>query len=124
MHYDWLVLCPGSTYADGPIKNFKGSCDDRRAVIHVRSKWKSGPMPATDCLSERSQHCLSWCCSATTLRAQGASAKSFVAFSTKDSHFLGHGRQDEHKRLMAADKVLVIGGGIVGVELAGALDDI
>lgn len=29
--------------------------------------------------------------------------------------------QDEHKRLMAADKVLVIGGGIVGVELAGAL---
>ena len=31
------------------------------------------------------------------------------------------GLQDEHKRLMAADKVLVIGGGIVGVELAGAL---
>ena len=29
--------------------------------------------------------------------------------------------QDEHKRLMAAEKVLVIGGGIVGVELAGAL---
>jgi len=29
--------------------------------------------------------------------------------------------QDEHKRLMAADKVVVIGGGIVGVELAGAL---
>ena len=28
--------------------------------------------------------------------------------------------QDEHKRLMAAKKVLVIGGGIVGVELAGA----
>ena len=36
VHYDWLVLCPGSTYADGPIKNFKGSCEDRRAVIHVR----------------------------------------------------------------------------------------
>ena len=36
VHYDWLVLCPGSTYADGPIKNFGGSCEDRRAVIHVR----------------------------------------------------------------------------------------
>ena len=36
VRYDWLVLSPGSTYADGPIKNFKGSCDDRRAVIHVR----------------------------------------------------------------------------------------
>jgi len=36
VRYDWLVLCPGSTYADGPIKNFKGSCDDRRAVIDVR----------------------------------------------------------------------------------------
>ena len=33
--FDWLMLCPGSTYADGPIKNFKGSVDDRQAVIQV-----------------------------------------------------------------------------------------
>ncbi len=46
VHYDWLVLCPGSTYADGPIKNFKGSCEDRRAVIHVRpalQQWLAQP---------------------------------------------------------------------------------
>ena len=34
--FDWLVLAPGSTYADGPIKNFTGSVDDRQAVIQVR----------------------------------------------------------------------------------------
>ena len=38
----------------------------------------------------------------------------------KPERILSYVQQDEHKRLMAADKVLVIGGGIVGVELAGA----
>lgn len=33
--FDWLVLAPGSTYADGPIKNFSGSVDDRQAVIQA-----------------------------------------------------------------------------------------
>ena len=58
--YDWLVLAPGSSYAEGSIKTFCTSVEERQAVL-----------------------------------------------------------TDEHTRLVAAQRVLIIGGGIVGVELAG-----
>jgi ribosomal protein L35AE/L33A len=36
LDYDWLVLAPGSSYADGPIKTFCTSAEERQAVIQVR----------------------------------------------------------------------------------------
>lgn len=36
LEYDWLVLAPGSSYADGPIKTFCSSAEERQAMIQVR----------------------------------------------------------------------------------------
>eukprot|EP00243_Klebsormidium_subtile_P013149 TRINITY_DN846_c0_g1_i2.p1 TRINITY_DN846_c0_g1~~TRINITY_DN846_c0_g1_i2.p1 ORF type:complete len:419 (+),score=66.90 TRINITY_DN846_c0_g1_i2:419-1675(+) len=58
--YEWLILAPGSTYAEGPIKAFCHSLEERQNII-----------------------------------------------------------QQEHARLRSATSILIIGGGIVGVELAG-----
>lgn len=58
--FDYLILAPGSTYADNAIKQFGGTVAERQALIEA-----------------------------------------------------------EHERLSAAGSVLIIGGGIVGVELAG-----
>lgn len=33
--YEWLILAPGSTYAEGPIKAFCHSLDERQHIIQV-----------------------------------------------------------------------------------------
>lgn len=33
--YEWLILAPGSTYAEGPIKAFCHSLEERQNIIQV-----------------------------------------------------------------------------------------